>query len=58
MTLFFSHTLKADDLMLEKFDVQPEKRWEFFSDQVMGGISTGKISFNNENQLNYINLTS
>jgi hypothetical protein len=40
--------------MLEKFDVQPEKRWEFFSDQVMGGISTGKISFNNENQLNYI----
>ena len=57
MTLFFAHTLKADDLMLEKFDVQPEKRWEFFSDQVMGGISTGKISFNNENQLNYINLT-
>ena len=57
MILFFSHTLKADDLMLEKFDIHPEKRWEFFSDRVMGGISTGKISFNSENQLNYINLT-
>ena len=57
MIFFFSHSIKADELMLEKFDIQPEKRWEFFSDQVMGGVSTGKIAFNNENQLNFINLT-
>ena len=57
MVFFFSHSIKAEELMLEKFDIQPEKRWEFFSDQVMGGVSTGKISFNKENKLNFINLT-
>jgi len=57
MIFFFSHSIKADELMLEKFDIQPEKKMGIFSDQVMGGVSTGKIAFNNENQLNFINLT-
>jgi len=31
--------------LLEDFTVQPETRWRFFTDQVMGGVSTGGIGF-------------
>jgi len=29
--------------MVEDFTMQPETRWRFFTDQVMGGISTGSV---------------
>jgi len=27
------------------FSKQPESRWEFITDQVMGGVSTGQVKF-------------
>ncbi|MGO1117952.1 CIA30 family protein [Rhodovibrionaceae bacterium A322] len=31
--------------MIENFHSSPDTRWEFISDQVMGGVSTGQVSF-------------
>ena len=30
--------------MIEDFSGTPALRWEFISDQVMGGVSTGRVS--------------
>jgi len=38
----------ADDTMIEDFAVHPETRWRFFSDTVMGGVSSGQVSFEQE----------
>ena len=35
----------ADNVVLEDFTMQPETRWDFFTDQVMGGKSTGQVVF-------------
>lgn len=35
----------AQDMMIDNFEGQPELRWRFFADTVMGGISTGDVSF-------------
>ena len=56
MVLFSSSNLKGDELILENFGKGSENRWNFFSDQVMGGISTGKLYFQKEGELNFINL--
>ena len=31
--------------MIETFEVQPETRWRFFTDGVMGGVSSGQVIF-------------
>ncbi|MDM7931478.1 CIA30 family protein [Tabrizicola sp.] len=35
----------ADDMMIEDFKKQPETRWRFFADTVMGGVSSGRVRF-------------
>lgn len=35
----------AQDLMREDFRNSPEDRWRFFTDGVMGGVSSGRVSF-------------
>ena len=32
-------------ILIEDFTMQPETRWRFFTDQVMGDLSTGGIGF-------------
>lgn len=32
-------------MVIEDFKVQPETRWRFFADTVMGGVSLGKVRF-------------
>lgn len=39
---------RAGETMTETFDDGPETRWRFLSDQVMGGVSTGALSFAEE----------
>ena len=36
------------DALIEDFKMQPETRWRFFTDQVMGGVSTGGVDFATE----------
>ncbi len=34
--------------MIDRFENQPETRWRFFTDRVMGGVSSGQLSFGSE----------
>jgi hypothetical protein len=47
----------AEDVLIEDFKVQPETRWRFFSDTVMGGVSSGKVSFVTEGGLTHAHMT-
>ena len=38
----------SGDALIEDFTMQPETRWRFFTDQVMGGRSTGSVTFAQE----------
>ena len=40
-----AETPPAQTAMIEDFKMQPETRWRFFTDQVMGGVSTGGVAF-------------
>lgn len=39
----------AEDNLIEDFEIQPETRWRFIADTVMGGISDGQVGFVREN---------
>lgn len=37
--------------------MQPETRWRFFTDQVMGGLSTGGVVFTQEDRVPFARMT-
>jgi Complex I intermediate-associated protein 30 (CIA30) len=43
--------------IIEDFTMQPETRWRFFTDQVMGGVSTGGVVFANEDGTSFARMT-
>lgn len=47
----------AEERMLETFDKNPETRWRFIADTVMGGVSTGRVDFRTEDGIAYARLT-
>jgi hypothetical protein len=47
----------AEDTMIETFNAQPETRWRFFTDGVMGGVSTGQAAFMREGDKAFMRLT-
>ena len=47
----------AEDIMIENFELQPETRWRFFTDGVMGGVSTGQVTFLKEGNQTYAHMT-
>lgn len=47
----------AGDMMIEDFKVQPETRWKFFADTVMGGVSSGQIRFFTEGDRKHAQMT-
>lgn len=47
----------AEDIMIENFELQPETRWRFFTDSVMGGVSTGQVAFLKEGDRSYAHMT-
>jgi hypothetical protein len=47
----------AEDRMIEDFELQPEKRWRFFTDGVMGGVSSGQVTFVREGGRSYAHMT-
>jgi hypothetical protein len=42
---------------IEDFTMQPETRWRFFTDQVMGGVSTGAVTFVQEGGIPHARMT-
>ncbi len=47
----------AEDVMIENFELQPETRWRFFTDGVMGGVSTGQVAFLKEGDQPFARMT-
>ena len=43
--------------MIDDFETQPEKRWRFIADTVMGGVSTGQVEFVRESEDTYAHMT-
>ncbi len=50
-------SVPAQEGLLEQFELQPEKRWRFFTDGVMGGVSTGQAAFVSENGRTHVRMT-
>jgi len=47
----------AEGLMQDNFDSQPMLRWNYFSDQVMGGVSVGRVAFLSEQGESFMHMT-
>lgn len=47
----------AEVTRIEDFAMQPETRWRFFTDAVMGGVSTGQIAFVQEDGKPHARMT-
>ena len=47
----------AEETLIEDFTVQPETRWRFFADTVMGGVSTGQVRFVQEAGQTHAHMT-
>ena len=47
----------AGPTLIEDFTMQPETRWRFFTDQVMGGISTGGVTFSQQDGLAFARMS-
>ncbi len=50
-------TAHAGETMIEDFTMQPDTRWRFFTDQVMGGVSTGQVAFPGEGGETFARMT-
>ena len=48
---------QADPMRIENFTLQPETRWQFFTDGVMGGVSTGQVTFPREAGVAFARMT-
>ena len=47
------HFANAETMMLDDFSKNPESRWQYVSDQVMGGVSNGKVEFKDPHNDSY-----
>ncbi|MEX0282068.1 MAG: CIA30 family protein [Arenibacterium sp.] len=47
----------ADDMVIDDFNNSPDARWRFFADTVMGGVSTGQVSFVSAETSAYARMT-
>ena len=54
---FISSSTTAEELMKDNFESQPETRWSYFSDQVMGGISQGRVTFGSQDRESFAHMT-
>ncbi|HUS95239.1 MAG TPA: CIA30 family protein [Hyphomicrobiaceae bacterium] len=47
----------AEDILIDDFELQPETRWRFIADTVMGGVSAGQVEFVREDGDTYAHMT-
>jgi len=58
--LLFGALSKAafgEPVMVDSFDNNSQSRWDFIADTVMGGVSTGQVSFARDDGFSYARLT-
>tara|TARA_B100001142_G_scaffold188592_1_gene187773 strand:- start:13922 stop:14539 length:618 start_codon:yes stop_codon:yes gene_type:complete len=49
--------LANEDGIIYSFSLDSDRHWQFVSDGVMGGLSTGKLTFEKEGEVNFARLT-
>ncbi len=52
-----SLSITAEEIILENFESDPEQRWRYVSDQVMGGVSTGQVVYSQQGGVSYAHMT-
>lgn len=57
LVLAAARPVSADEAMIEDFTMQPETRWRFFTDAVMGGVSSGQVAFAQEDGRPHARMT-
>tara|TARA_B110000046_G_scaffold184626_1_gene223636 strand:+ start:8783 stop:9352 length:570 start_codon:yes stop_codon:yes gene_type:complete len=57
LTIVLSVTVVADEIMLDNFESNPEQRWRYVSDQVMGGVSIGQVVYRQQGDVSYAHMT-
>jgi hypothetical protein len=57
LLLLMPFAAAGEDIVIESFELQPETRWRFFTDGVMGGVSSGQVSFLREGDRTYAHMT-
>jgi hypothetical protein len=54
---FLPGLLRAEGPMIERFEAGAEERWRFFTDQVMGGVSEGRVTLMSEGDRRFARMT-
>jgi hypothetical protein len=57
LSLSAAPSAMAEATRIEDFAMQPETRWRFFTDGVMGGVSTGQVAFVQEDGRTHARMT-
>jgi len=57
LTLASVGTVLSEEMMIEDFQIQPETRWRFFADTVMGGVSSGQVQFAKDGDRSFARMT-
>ena len=57
ITLIFVNKINAMDILQKNNLENFSQKWNFISDQVMGGLSTGKFELINDNEEDYVRLS-
>ena len=47
----------GEEILFENIINNPQEKWEFISDQVMGGVSDGKVEYFKEDDKSYARMT-
>ena len=55
--LVFMKQSIGEEVLFENFNNKPEEKWEFITDQVMGGVSEGKVEYFKEDEISYARMT-
>ncbi len=50
-------SMAVEELVKDNFESQPEMRWSYFSDQVMGGVSQGRVTFKSQEGEYFAHMT-
>ena len=56
ISIFISRIAVAEKILMDDFTDNPQSRWTFISDQVMGGISTGHMNFKADSGGPYVEM--
>ena len=46
----------GENMLIDNFSKKPQNNWQFFTDQVMGGVSEGNANIISDGNENYVRL--